>query len=145
MRPRRARLLRKRQPQPLGFDSERATAVPRHREIDFRLAREICEGIAFLADRRVIGGREEGRRARSAPWASSPREALEDLPVLLHHRPQPGLELLVPPALGDQFVDGLTDRVGDRRLVGARDRFQFGGLLGRETKRHRLSAPWAAL
>jgi hypothetical protein len=25
-----------------GFDAERSTAVPRHREIDFRLARKIC-------------------------------------------------------------------------------------------------------
>jgi mRNA interferase HicA len=25
-----------------GFDAERSTAVPSHREIDFRLARKIC-------------------------------------------------------------------------------------------------------
>jgi len=25
-----------------GFDAERSTAVPRHREIDYRLARKIC-------------------------------------------------------------------------------------------------------
>ena len=25
-----------------GFDAERSTAVPRHREIDFRLVRKIC-------------------------------------------------------------------------------------------------------
>jgi mRNA interferase HicA len=25
-----------------GFDAERSTALPRHREIDFRLARKIC-------------------------------------------------------------------------------------------------------
>ena len=25
-----------------GFDAERSTAVPHHREIDFRLARKIC-------------------------------------------------------------------------------------------------------
>ena len=25
-----------------GFDAERSTAVPRHREIDFRLAHKIC-------------------------------------------------------------------------------------------------------
>ena len=28
-----------------GFDAERSTAVPRHREIDFRLARKICTDI----------------------------------------------------------------------------------------------------
>jgi len=28
-----------------GFDPERSTAVPRHREIDFRLARKICKDI----------------------------------------------------------------------------------------------------
>lgn len=28
-----------------GFDSGRSTAVPRHREIDFRLARKICKDL----------------------------------------------------------------------------------------------------
>lgn len=30
-----------------GFDAERSTAVPRHREIDFRLARKICKDIGI--------------------------------------------------------------------------------------------------
>jgi len=28
-----------------GFDAERSTAVPRHREIDHRLARKICKDL----------------------------------------------------------------------------------------------------
>lgn len=28
-----------------GFDAGRSTAVPRHREIDFRLARKICKDL----------------------------------------------------------------------------------------------------
>jgi mRNA interferase HicA len=30
-----------------GFDAERSTAVPRHREIDFRLARKICSDLGI--------------------------------------------------------------------------------------------------
>ena len=30
-----------------GFDAERSTAVPRHREIDFRLARKICADLGI--------------------------------------------------------------------------------------------------
>ena len=30
-----------------GFDAERSTAVPRHREIDFRLARKICADLVI--------------------------------------------------------------------------------------------------
>jgi hypothetical protein len=30
-----------------GFDAERSTAVPRHREIDFRLARKTCKDIGI--------------------------------------------------------------------------------------------------
>ncbi len=28
-----------------GFDAERSTAIPRHREIDFRLVRKICQDL----------------------------------------------------------------------------------------------------
>jgi mRNA interferase HicA len=34
-----------------GFDSERSTAVPRHREIDFRLVRRICGDLGIPAPR----------------------------------------------------------------------------------------------
>jgi mRNA interferase HicA len=30
-----------------GFDAERSTAVPRHREIDYRLARKICKDLGI--------------------------------------------------------------------------------------------------
>ena len=30
-----------------GFDSERSTALPRHREIDFALARKICRDLGI--------------------------------------------------------------------------------------------------
>ncbi|MEO6857090.1 MAG: type II toxin-antitoxin system HicA family toxin [Solirubrobacteraceae bacterium] len=30
-----------------GFDAERSTAVPRHREIDHRLARKICKDLGI--------------------------------------------------------------------------------------------------
>jgi hypothetical protein len=30
-----------------GFDAERSTAVPRHREIDYRLAEKICRDLAI--------------------------------------------------------------------------------------------------
>jgi mRNA interferase HicA len=30
-----------------GFDPERSTAVPRHREIDHRLARKICKDLGI--------------------------------------------------------------------------------------------------
>ncbi|MDQ3644185.1 MAG: addiction module toxin, HicA family [Actinomycetota bacterium] len=30
-----------------GFDSGRSSAVPRHREIDFRLARKICKDLGI--------------------------------------------------------------------------------------------------
>jgi len=30
-----------------GFDAERSTAVPRHREVDFRLARKICTDLGI--------------------------------------------------------------------------------------------------
>ncbi len=30
-----------------GFDVERSSAVPRHREIDFRLARKICSDLGI--------------------------------------------------------------------------------------------------
>lgn len=30
-----------------GFDVERSSAVPRHREIDFRLARKICRDLGI--------------------------------------------------------------------------------------------------
>jgi predicted RNA binding protein YcfA (HicA-like mRNA interferase family) len=30
-----------------GFDAERSTAVPRHREIDHRLARKICSDLGI--------------------------------------------------------------------------------------------------
>jgi len=30
-----------------GFDSERSSAVPRHREISFRLARKICADLGI--------------------------------------------------------------------------------------------------
>jgi mRNA interferase HicA len=30
-----------------GFDAERSTAVPRHREIDFRLVRKICADLGI--------------------------------------------------------------------------------------------------
>jgi mRNA interferase HicA len=30
-----------------GFDAERSSAVPRHREIDYRLARKICADLGF--------------------------------------------------------------------------------------------------
>ena len=30
-----------------GFDAERSTAVPRHREIDFRLVRRICSDLGI--------------------------------------------------------------------------------------------------
>ncbi len=30
-----------------GFDTERSTAVPRHREIDHRLARKICKDLGI--------------------------------------------------------------------------------------------------
>ncbi len=30
-----------------GFDAERSTTVPRHREIDFRLARKICKDLGI--------------------------------------------------------------------------------------------------
>jgi mRNA interferase HicA len=32
-----------------GFDAERSSAVPRHREIDFRLARKICADLGISA------------------------------------------------------------------------------------------------
>jgi mRNA interferase HicA len=32
-----------------GFDAERSTAVPRHREIDYRLARKICKDLGIEA------------------------------------------------------------------------------------------------
>ncbi len=32
-----------------GFDAERSTAVPRHREIDFRLARKICNDLGIAS------------------------------------------------------------------------------------------------
>ena len=30
-----------------GFDGERSTAIPRHREIDFRLVRRICSDLGI--------------------------------------------------------------------------------------------------
>ena len=30
-----------------GFDAERSTAVPRHRQIDYRLARKICADLGI--------------------------------------------------------------------------------------------------
>lgn len=30
-----------------GIDAERSTAVPRHREIDYRLARKICKDLGI--------------------------------------------------------------------------------------------------
>jgi mRNA interferase HicA len=30
-----------------GFDAEKSSAVPRHREIDFRLARKICKDLGI--------------------------------------------------------------------------------------------------
>jgi hypothetical protein len=30
-----------------GFDAERSTVIPRHREIDFRLARKICADLGI--------------------------------------------------------------------------------------------------
>ena len=35
-----------------GFDAERSTAVPRHREIDFRLVRKICADLGIEAPSR---------------------------------------------------------------------------------------------
>jgi mRNA interferase HicA len=35
-----------------GFDAERSSAVPRHREIDFRLARKICADLGIPPPRR---------------------------------------------------------------------------------------------
>ena len=32
-----------------GFDVERSTSLPRHREIDFRLARRICKDLEIPA------------------------------------------------------------------------------------------------
>jgi len=37
------------QPQLLGFDAGRSTAVPRHREIGFRLVRKICADLEIPA------------------------------------------------------------------------------------------------
>jgi mRNA interferase HicA len=52
-----------------GFDAERSTAVPRHREIDFRLARKICADLGIPpADRIPVAppraGSEATRRVR---------------------------------------------------------------------------------
>ena len=35
-----------------GFDPDRSTAVPRHREIDFRLVRKICGDLGIEAPSR---------------------------------------------------------------------------------------------
>jgi mRNA interferase HicA len=48
LREHRARLLREGGNHSFwGFDAERSTAVPRHREIDHRLARKICKDLGI--------------------------------------------------------------------------------------------------